>query len=367
MHTANNASRASSAIAPEMREVLVIIVNYRSATLTLPSLESVNEERRLLATESPPINLRAVVVENDSGDEEELRTGIDDLNYGDWVTLIASDRNGGYADGNNLGIAHGFASQAAPDFIHFLNPDTKIRPGAIQELIRFLDEHPKAGLVGSAFFNGDGSPWPMAFRFPTIWSEIESGIGWGLISKLMRRWIVAQEMPPHPVKTDWGPGASIIVRRAVIDRLGGIDAGYFLYFEETDYCLAAQKAGFEFWRVPASEVVHYSGASTGVTTKRDRPIRLPNYWFESRRRYFLKNHGLFYAIACDLCAVASRLIGMVKATILGRRRSLVPFYIRDLLRHSPLLRRNRKCEPGMRYSREHPSEYEQRACGRGVT
>jgi hypothetical protein len=98
-------------------------------------------------------------------------------------------------------------------------------------------------------------------------------------------------------------GASMMIRRAVFDSIGLMDEAYFLYFEETDFCLRARRAGWLCWYVPASRVVHLVGQSSGVTDTRSRPKRMPRYWLESRRRYFRRNHGWLYALLAD-CAWA---------------------------------------------------------------
>ena len=325
----------------ETREAVhVVVVNYRSAPLTLELLASLVPEKEELAKIGA--TLRAVVVENDSGEFEQLEQGIADGGFGDWATLIRAPGNGGYADGNNIGTAHGYGLEPRPSYFHYLNPDARIRPRAVCELVNFLREHPRVGLAGSSFYGGDEKLWPFAFRFPTLFSEIESSISFGPISKLFGRWVVARVMGDVPEKTDWGPGASMMVRREVIDQIGGMDANFFLYFEETDFCRSAQQQGWEYWRVPASRVLHYAGHSTGVTKQRDHAVRLPGYWYESRRRYYVKNHGRLYAVLCDLAACFSTLLGNAKYLAQGRRRLIVPHRIRDILRYSPLWPRQRR-------------------------
>ena len=79
--------------------------------------------------------------------------------------------------------------------------------------------------------------------------------------------------------------------RGLFSAIGGLDENYFLYFEETDFCLRARKAGFATWYVPQSRVMHIAGQSTKVTEVSDTPKRLPGYWFESRRRYYAVTFG----------------------------------------------------------------------------
>jgi GT2 family glycosyltransferase len=212
-------------------------------------------------------------------------------------------------------------------------------------LVSFLEAHPSAGIAGSGIENADGSEWSIAFRFPTLLSELSGGLGTGLVSRLLRRWEVPQRMSRTAQPIDWVSGASMMVRPALLTAIGGLDENYFLYFEETDLCFRASKAGFSTWYVPQARVMHLEGQSTKVNERNVRPRRLPQYWFESRRRYFARNHGIRHAILIDIVALCARSVGWLKQVLLGRRHTAVPYFIRDLLRHSVLWRRNRTIAP----------------------
>jgi GT2 family glycosyltransferase len=188
----------------------------------------------------------------------------------------------------------------------------------------------------------DGRPWPIAFRFPTIWSEIDEGVNWGLVTKLLNRWVVSREMGDRPERVDWLPGASMMIRRSVIDQLGGLDEAYFLYFEEVDFMLKLARAGWETWFVPQSRVYHIAGVSSGITGEEREHRPLPDYWFESRRRFFAKNHGVPYAIATDVVAFTARLLGHAKRTVQRAPGSSVPGYVLGLLRNSVVFGKNQR-------------------------
>jgi N-acetylglucosaminyl-diphospho-decaprenol L-rhamnosyltransferase len=134
----------------------------------------------------------------------------------------------------------------------------------------------------------------------------------------------------------------MMTRWSVIDQIGGFDENYFLYFEETDFCLRARKAGFSTWYVPESRVMHIAGQSTNVTAPKETLERLPAYWFESRRRYFAVNHGVRYAMITDAVAALAHALGFLKRVALGRRHQGIPHFLTDLLQHSPLRPRNRR-------------------------
>jgi GT2 family glycosyltransferase len=315
--------------------VAVVIVTYRSAALTVESLASLAAERATAG-----LTLRAIVVDNASGDLPAIERAVSDHGWSDWVTLLAAPKNGGFAYGNNLGMREAF-ERGPPDYLYLLNPDAQVRPGAIAALARFLESHPEVGIAGSSFETLDGSEWPIAFRFPTLVSELIGGLELGLASRILRRWVVANPMTQVAQPTDWICGASMLIRPSVVSTIGGMDENYFLYFEETDFCLRAKRAGFSTWYVPESRVMHIMGQSTSVTNVTNEVRRLPDYWFDSRRRYFAASFGIAHAIAIDVVAVIAHALGSVKRLALGRRHRATPHYIRDLIRHSVLWPRNR--------------------------
>ena len=206
-------------------------------------------------------------------------------------------------------------------------------------------EHPDVAIGGSGIENPDGSDWPIAFRFPTILSEVSWGLELGLVAPLLRRWEVAKQMSKIPQPVDWICGAAMMIRPAVLAAIGGLDENYFLYFEETDLCFRARQAGFSTWYVPESRIMHIVGQSTKVNERTGRPKRLPAYWFESRRRYFAVNFGIGRAMAIDIAALWAHSIGWLKRIVLRRNHTIVPHLIRDLFRHSVLWKSNRRFPP----------------------
>jgi hypothetical protein len=322
-----------------MREttVAVVIVSYRSAALAIECLRSVQAERSAAG-----LSILAVVVDNASGDLPQISRAVEENRWGSWVTTVLAPHNGGFAYGNNLGIRH--TLQRGPvDYTYLLNPDTLVRPGAIGTLVRFLESHPRIGIAGSSFENEDGSEWPISFRFPSLVSELSQALGFGPVTRLLDRWAVAREMSQvTQQQVDWICGASMMIRAAVLEAIGGLDEGYFLYFEETDFCLRARRAGFQTWYVPQSRVMHVGGQSTGVTERNTAPRRLPTYWFDSRRRYFAKAFGTARAMALDLAVLAAYPLGWLKRFALRQRRKSIPHYYRDFIRGSILRAGNRR-------------------------
>jgi N-acetylglucosaminyl-diphospho-decaprenol L-rhamnosyltransferase len=317
-------------------DIAVVIVTYKCAALTIESLNSIAAER---CTEG--LHIRAVVVDNASGDAPIIDEAIKSNGWRTWITLVVAQKNGGFAFGNNLGIARAYEDRL-PSYIYLLNPDAQVRPDAIGSLARFLETHPEVGIAGSGIENLDGSDWPIAFHFPSLMSEALQGMDLGPLMRLFRRWTVGQHMTKTSQPIDWICGASMLIRPAVLESIGGLDENYFLYFEETDFCYRAKRAGFATWYVPESRVMHIRGQSTTVTDLTIGPKRLPAYWFESRRRYFAMTYGIGHAITIDFIAFLACSIGFLKRSVLGRTGTGTPHFIRDLVRYSVMWPRNRK-------------------------
>jgi N-acetylglucosaminyl-diphospho-decaprenol L-rhamnosyltransferase len=324
----------SRAVMPSL-DIAVVIVTYKTAQLTIDSLRSVDAERSTAG-----LRIRAVVVDNASGDLPAIADAVAANNWSDWVTCVLAPINGGFAFGNNLGIRQAHAN-GAPAYVHLLNPDAQLRRGAVGSLVQFMEAHPDVGIAGGSFENLDGSDWPFAFRFPSMLSELDSRLEVYLVTRLLRAWVVPRIMTKTPQPVDWVCGASMMIRASVFAAIGGLDENYFLYFEETDFCYRAKQAGYSTWYVPESRVMHIGGQSTQVTERNAAPKRMPHYWFESRRRYFAVTQGVQFAMIIDIVALFAHLLGWLKRILLLRTRTAIPYFLRDLARHSVLWRRNR--------------------------
>lgn len=323
---------------PEL-EVWVVSVSFRSARLMIECLRSIASQRS-----TPGVNLRAVIVDNASGDLPTLSQAVAENRWSSWVQLISAPRNGGFAYGNNLGIQA--AIEHGADYLLLLNPDTEVRPNAIASLVDFMRSRPDVAIAGPGFENLDGSEWPIAFRFPSVGTEFCAALGIGLVTRLLGDRTVARRMPPAAQRVDWVSGAAMMIRPQVVAAIGGFDENYFLYFEETDFCFRAARAGFATWYFPASRVMHIMGQSTEVVIETwSRPKRLPGYWFESRRRYLAGSLGIAGAMTADLLVLLAYPLGYFKQMLLRRGDTIVPHYLGDLWRHSILRPRNRRQPP----------------------
>jgi N-acetylglucosaminyl-diphospho-decaprenol L-rhamnosyltransferase len=316
--------------------LLVVILNYRTADLTIDCLRSLVDQVRNLS------HTRVIVSDNASGDGsvEKIQAAIATEGWSDWVSVMPLDRNGGYAFGNNAPIRAALESPEPPPYFLLLNPDTIARSGALQALVDFMNSHPDVGIAGSRLEDPDGTPQCSAFRFHSVLSELDAGLRLGIVSKLLANWVVWPPVPAAATQTDWVAGASMIVRREVFDQVGLLDEAYFMYYEETDFCLQAKRAGWSCWYIPQSRVIHLVGQSSGVTDTKRPPKRLPQYWFDSRRRYFLKNYGWLQTALADTVWTIGFALWRLRRVVQGKPDNDPPNLLADFLRNSVLFKGN---------------------------
>ena len=323
--------------------VLVVIVNYRTAGLTIDCLRSLENEVRATAAGS----VRVVVTDNGSGDDSVpcLRAAAAERGWDTWVTIEPLEQNKGFACGNNAAIRPALNSSRPPEYIWLLNPDTVVRPGALQTLIAFLNKHPEVGIAGSRLVDAEGTPEWSAFRFHSVWSELENGAQLGLLSKLLSRWVLSPPAPLEASPCDWASGACLLIRRQVFENVGLLDENYFMYFEEVDFCRRARHAGWTCWYVPEAEVMHLAGQSSGVTGRQAGRRRRPGYWFEARRYYFLKHLGPVQTVVADLAWSIGFLSFRIRQRLQRKNDTMPAFLLRDFVRYNFLSRQRRPTEP----------------------
>lgn len=307
--------------------ILTIILNFRTPEMTLKSAEAAMREMADLRGE-------VLVVDNGSGDGsyEQLRDAAEARGWtaSGRLRVVASPRNGGFGAGMNFGMAMGLSDGSRPDFVYLLNSDAWPDPGAIRILRDFLMDTPKAGMAGSYIKGEDGRPHQTAFRFPSAAGELEMGARTGVISKLCANSIVPLPIAQDNACIDWTAGASLMLRQDMLDRIGGFDETYFLYYEETDLCLRAHLAGWQTWYIPGSQVTHVGSVSTGMKSWHRTPV----YWLDSRLYYFAKNHGPFYAGWATVARIAGTLIYDLRRLLQRKPQADADHFLRDLIGHA---------------------------------
>jgi len=275
------------------------------------------------------LDAELVIVDNDSGDGsyETIRDTIAEERLD--VRVVQSGQNGGFGAGNNVGIRSGLSDGSMPDYVYLLNSDAFPAPDAIRALLTYLEAHPKAGFAGSYIHGEDGAPHVTCFRFPSIASELEGAVRFGPVSKLLAHKRVPLAVPEAAQPVDWLAGASLMMRMSVLEEIGLFDETFFLYFEETDLCLRAARAGHETHFVRDSAVAHIGSVSTGMK----RWTRIPGFWLDSRWHYFAKNHGRGYAAFATLAHLLGGALWRLRVLVQGKAAADPPKFLRDMLRH----------------------------------
>jgi N-acetylglucosaminyl-diphospho-decaprenol L-rhamnosyltransferase len=309
-------------------KLLVVIVSYRVTDLTIDCLRSLaGEIGRVPGT-------RVALCENGTGGDaaDRLRRAIDDNGWGSWVDLTAIHPNRGFTGGNNAVIRPALESDDPPEYVLLLNADTVVQEHALDALVSFMDAHPRAGVAGSMLISPDGTVESTPFPFPGIATELVRGTRAGIVRKLLSRWVDLPK-PGGAFRAGWVSGASLLLRKAMLDRIGLLDEGLYTYFDDPDICLRAARAGWETWYVPASRVVHLGGATTGLTGNRP-PVRLPTYWHQARRRYFLKHHGAWYTAMADAAFILGFATWRLRRRLQRKPDTDPPRLLFDSIRHS---------------------------------
>ena len=310
-------------------EIGISIVNYKTADLTIDCLKSLSLERVL-------IDFQVILVDNDSqdGSFEKIVLAIELEGWGTWVHIVATEYNGGFSYGNNIAIRKFIIEESPPEFIYLLNPDAYAHSGAVFTLFEFMQENPNVGISGGRIESEDGSVQNSSFRFHSCITEFNRGFSLALLEKTLRPWLSDTDMPACETQTDWVSGASMMIRSAVIKDIGLLDESYFMYFEETDFCLQASRIGWECWYVPKSRIVHYVGQSSGISGGSIKENRRPTYWFNSRRRFFLKNYGVFHAITADIFWMLGFSTWLFRNLFQRKSNNYPPYFLYDTLINS---------------------------------
>lgn len=199
------------------------------------------------------------------------------------VTYAPEARNRGFAGGVNAA-----ARLAAPgSHLLVLNPDCALTGPVSATLLETLDAQRDAGVVGGVLHEASGALQPSARRFPDLTTAIAGRTAW--LSRhlpgnpLSRRNLAAR--PLAATKVDWVTGAFALIRREAFDALGGFDAGFFLYWEDADFCRRARQAGWSTLYVPTAAVEHATARSSRFV-----PVRSLWAFHRSAWRYYWK-HG----------------------------------------------------------------------------
>jgi GT2 family glycosyltransferase len=282
-------------------DLSIIILNYNTREHLRVCLTS-------LLTEGSSVETEIFVVDNASSDGSAEMVAAEFP----WVTLIRSPRNGGFAYGNNLALR-----RAQGEAMLLLNPDTTLPQGSLHRLLDALAAHPQAGVVGPKLLRPDGSmhlACRRSFPTPSIAFYRLSGLS-RLFPRSRRfgRYNLTYADPDQSAEVDSVCGACLLIRRAVVERIGLLDQRFFLYGEDLDWCLRAREAGWSVRYEPSIVIQHRHGAAS-----RKSALRTTFHFFRAmdlfyRKHYIRRYHplvtgavrtGIYGALAVALCRAA---------------------------------------------------------------
>lgn len=261
----------------QLPDVSIIIVNWNTAKLLRNCLASIRQEMKTYSAE-------VIVVDNASGDEsaEMVRNEFPEFK------LIANHDNLGFAKANNQGL-----DIATGRYMLLLNPDTVVLNGAVDAMISFADQQPEGqlGIVTCKLLNDDMTLQRSVHKFYSFSrSLVENRFFTELASKLgFIRKMQSHGWAHDELKTiDWAYGAVMLFSKGFLETVGNLDERFYIYAEEMDYFMRAQKAGRKNWFIPTAEIIHIGRAST---RQRRASMFIQNY--KSFYIFLLKHYGLF--------------------------------------------------------------------------
>lgn len=305
------------------KRLCVVIVNYKTVALTMDCLTSLNDQLDYSVD-------HIVIVDNNSGGDDVaiITTGVEKRGLSRLVTIISSPANNGFSAGNNAGI-----KAVEAKYYLLTNSDTLFHTGSIAELLRAAENYPEAGLLSPRLEWKDGQPQTSCFRYHSPLSEFINSACTGIVTRLLCKFNVPLEIVEETSMPEWTSFACVLIRREVFQKIGYLDDGYFMYYEDVDFCRRAQKAGFKVVNYPYSHVVHLRGQSSGIKKMQHELKRLPTYFYHSRARYFTKFYGKVGFWATNLCWLAGRPFSLFREILFAKKRSLPENKHFDIWKH----------------------------------
>lgn len=262
-------------------DVSVIIVNYKVREELFDCIDSIVKSK-------PKVGFEIIVVDNDKESEikKELTNKFPEVKY------IKSPRNVGFGAGNNLG-----SKIAKGKYLFFLNPDTKVFKGTLDNLHKYLNENSKVGMISPVFLNLDLTPFESQGS-----EELTPKItifSMSFLRKIFpKKNIYKNNLNSWDMKkqksVDVVPGAAMMISAKLFEKIGGFDEKFFLYFEENDISKRVKNLGLKLFIIPSSRIIHLIGKSTKNLKN------MEEIYSESRFYYLKKHYGILKAIFVNL-------------------------------------------------------------------
>jgi N-acetylglucosaminyl-diphospho-decaprenol L-rhamnosyltransferase len=256
-----------------MIDVSIVIVTWNNASDIERCLDSLGGVEK-------GIKAHIVVIDNASRDAtvEMVRARYPG------ARLIANKQNVGFAAANNQAF-----SATESRYVMLLNPDTTVDAGTIEALVSYMDRNPAAWVAGPVILNPDRSVQRSGVRFPTRWNILVETFFLDRLLPKSRLFGAHKEVyhdPGKPRFVDFLQGSALMVRREALEKVGGLDEGFFMYFEEADWCYRIREGGGEVHYAPVGSVIHFGGEAFAHFDER----RLV-YYHHSLLRFFRKHYS----------------------------------------------------------------------------
>jgi GT2 family glycosyltransferase len=248
------------------------VVNTNGRELLMRCLDAIER------TAPPGLEREVLVLDNASEDGSAGAVRA----RGDAATrLIALDRRTGKAENDST-----LLREARGEYCLLLNEDAELEPGAVEALMRALDEDPGAGAAGSQLLDPDGRPQPCAWRLP--------GVGTALIGALfLHRPFTVESRGAGTRDVGWVQSSAMLVRRSAAEQVGYLDPRFFVYSDETDFCKRLHDAGWRVLYVPEARAIHREQLSSDREAASRRIVE----FHRNRDLYMRKHHSRAAAAA----------------------------------------------------------------------
>jgi len=293
-----------------MKRVTVILVNWKGIDYTLACLSSLKK------VDTTGIHLTQLVVDNASGNDEAERIK---KAYPE-VVMLEKKENLGFAGGNNSGIE--YALKNGSEFVWLLNNDTEVDIHALTGLLDVFDD-PGVGVAGSKIYFYEGfefhhDRYTKQERGKVIW-HAGGQVDWANMYA-SHRGVDEVDSGTYDdvISVPFVSGCSFMIRSDVISRIGMLDERYFMYYEDFDYCMKAEKVGFAVKYAPKSVVWHKNSGSTG------RPGNNLHEYYLTRNRLVI---GLKYAPFRTRFALIREAVRQVISSTAIRKRAVVDAFL----------------------------------------
>jgi GT2 family glycosyltransferase len=257
-------------LAPQLS---ILIVNWNTRDLLLDCLRSLAAARLAVSHE-------IIVVDNASVDGSADAVARD---YPE-ARLLRNDENVGFAAANNQAYR-----ASSGGFVLLLNSDTLVPEGSLERMVAYMEMHPQMGVLGPRLEYEDGTFQISALRFTLPWDVYYE------FARFPRRLQPRAQQAPRRLiplsaseatSVEYVMGAALLIRRTVVERIGLMDEGYFMYAEEVDWCFRARAAGCDVCYLPTATVTHLGGRSTAQV-----PDRMLACRFASTFRFIRLHYG----------------------------------------------------------------------------